>query len=178
MLSFLIQRVEKLGEGIVIGPEDAAVDAQGLIYTANQDGWIKRMDPNGSWENWKNVGGFPLGLTASKSGEILVCEPTQGLLKVGEKVSLLASEVEGTEIRLADAVVEGSDGSIYFSDASTKYGYDKWVLDVLEAKPRGRLLKYDPKTQKTTVLLDDLAFANGVALSLNEDFILVCETWK
>eukprot|EP01018_Ginkgo_biloba_P027901 Gb_08945 [translate_table: standard] len=136
------------------------------------------MDPNGSWENWKNVGGFPLGLTVSKSGEILVCEPTQGLLKVSEKVSLLTSEVEGSEIRFADAVVEGSDGSIYFSDASTKYGYDKWVLDVLEAKPRGRLLKYDPKTQKTTVLLDDLAFANGVALSLNEDFILVCETWK
>jgi len=80
--------------------------------------------------------------------------------------------------RLANAVVEASDGSVYFSDASTKFENDKWVLDLLEAKPYGRLLKYDPITRKTTVLLDGLWFANGVALSAKEDFILICETWK
>lgn len=80
--------------------------------------------------------------------------------------------------RLADAVVEASDGSVYFSDASTKFENDKWVLDLLEAKPYGRLLKYDPITRKTTVLLDGLWFANGVALSPREDYIVICETWK
>eukprot|EP01018_Ginkgo_biloba_P027892 Gb_39892 [translate_table: standard] len=126
----ILQRVEKLGEGTLIGPEDAAVDAQGLIYTANRDGWIKRMHPNRSWENWKN-----------------------GLLKVDEKVSLLASEVEGTDIRFANAMAEGSDGSIYFSDASTKYGYDKgpWL--------RARVLKYWLKGEKrgeTEIFIDNL----------------------
>lgn len=80
--------------------------------------------------------------------------------------------------RLADAVVEASDGSVYFSDASTKFEYDKLVLDLLEAKPYGRLLKYDPITRKTTVLLDGLWFANGVALSPREDYIVICESWK
>lgn len=80
--------------------------------------------------------------------------------------------------RLADAVVEASDGSVYFSDASTKFEYDKLVLDLLEAKPYGRLLKYDPITRKTTVLLDGLWFANGVALSPREDYIVICETLK
>jgi sugar lactone lactonase YvrE len=80
--------------------------------------------------------------------------------------------------RLANAVVEASDGSVYFSDASTKFENDKWVLDLLEAKPYGRLLKYDPITRKTTVLLDGLWFANGVALSPREDYIVICETWK
>jgi len=137
------------------------------------------MHLNGSWEDWKMVGLNPLGLTVTKSGDVLVCVPNQGLLSVSDdQISLLTSEIDGIPIRFADAVVEASDGTVYFSDVSTKFTYDRWVLDLLEAKPYGRLLKYDPITRKTTVLLDSLGFANGVALSAKEDYILICETWK
>ncbi|KAL6987270.1 hypothetical protein U1Q18_013021 [Sarracenia purpurea var. burkii] len=40
----------------------------------------------------------------------------------------------------------------------------------------GRLMKYDPQSKKTTVLLNNLAFPNGVALSKDGSFILVAET--
>lgn len=40
----------------------------------------------------------------------------------------------------------------------------------------GRLLQYDPCTKKVTVLLKNLAFANGVALSKDNSFLLVAET--
>jgi sugar lactone lactonase YvrE len=40
------------------------------------------------------------------------------------------------------------------------------------------LLRYDPATKTTTVLLSDLYFANGVALSQHEDFVLVNETYR
>lgn len=78
----------------------------------------------------------------------------------------------------ADDVIEASDGSIYFSVASTKFGLHNWHLDVLEARPHGQLIKYNPTLNETTIVLDDLAFANGVALSKEEDYIVVCETWK
>jgi len=39
------------------------------------------------------------------------------------------------------------------------------MLDLFEARPHGRLLRYDPVSRRTTVLLRDLYFANGVALS-------------
>lgn len=43
------------------------------------------------------------------------------------------------------------------------------------ANPSGRLFRYD-RTQKLNVLLiDKLFFANGVALSPNEDFVVVAE---
>ncbi|KAH9305599.1 hypothetical protein KI387_010003, partial [Taxus chinensis] len=176
----VLQTIEKLGEGLLDGPEDSAVDSNGMIYTATKDGWIKRMYANGSWENWNKVGGSPLGLTVSKlTGHIIVCDPSRGVLDVSEEgVSIVASEIDGIKIRFADAVVEGSDGSLYFSDASTKHSYHKWVLDFLEAEPYGRLLKYDPKTRKTSVLVEGLGFANGVALSANEDYVAICETWK
>ena len=40
----------------------------------------------------------------------------------------------------------------------------------------GRLLSYNPKTKKTHVLADGLFYANGVALSPDESFVLVVET--
>ncbi|MEX2113840.1 MAG: SMP-30/gluconolactonase/LRE family protein, partial [Pirellulales bacterium] len=42
----------------------------------------------------------------------------------------------------------------------------------------GRLLKYDPATMKVEVLVDELSFANGVALSKDEDFLLINETYR
>ena len=50
--------------------------------------------------------------------------------------------------------------------------------DLLEARPYGRLLRHDPATGETEVLLQGLYFANGVALSRDEDFVLVNETYR
>ena len=49
-------------------------------------------------------------------------------------------------------------------------------MELFEHTPNGRLLVYDPITQKTTTLLSGLYFANGVALSSDESFVLVNET--
>lgn len=45
----------------------------------------------------------------------------------------------------------------------------------LLANPSGRLIHLARKTGKATVLLDNLWFANGVALSPNEDFVVVSD---
>ena len=79
-------------------------------------------------------------------------------------------------LRLTDAAIVSRDGSIFFTDASYKYSFEDHILDIIEARPHGRLLKYDPKTRSTITLLDNLYFANGVALSGNEDFLVFCET--
>ncbi len=47
---------------------------------------------------------------------------------------------------------------------------------LLEHGGDGRLLRYDPGANQAEVLLDGLQFANGIALSQNEDFVLVTET--
>ncbi|KAG6427946.1 hypothetical protein SASPL_112194 [Salvia splendens] len=40
----------------------------------------------------------------------------------------------------------------------------------------GRVMKFDARTRKTSVLVDKLKFPNGVALSRNGDFLLSVET--
>jgi sugar lactone lactonase YvrE len=52
------------------------------------------------------------------------------------------------------------------------------MLEILQAKPMGRVLKYDPKTKKTEELLKDLYFPNGILLSPDESYLLVAELTK
>ena len=47
---------------------------------------------------------------------------------------------------------------------------------ILSGDTTGRFIKYNKSTKQTTVLVRDLAFANGVALSQDRSFVLVAET--
>ncbi|XP_054805496.1 protein STRICTOSIDINE SYNTHASE-LIKE 4-like [Prosopis cineraria] len=175
-----LQKVVKLGEGIVKHPEDVCVDKHGTLYTASRDGWILRLHPNGSWDHWKNTHSHTmLGITVTTQGDVIVCDSDKGLLKVSDDgLTVLVSQVNGSKLRSVDEVVAASDGSLYFSVVSTKYDVHNWYLDLLEARPHGQVLKYNPFSNETSVVLDNLKFANGVALSKDEGYLVVCETWK
>lgn len=182
----LLQGISKIGEGLLPGPEDLAFDAKtGLMYAACGDGWIKRitithvLDGNYKVENWRYVGGRPLGIVMGNHGELLVCDPFQGLLNVTEdSVHVLSDDAGGKKFKFADGLDVSEDGSVYFTDATTKYGFGYSDYDVLEGKPNGRLLKYSPETKETTQLLTGLYFPNGVALSGDQTFLIFCETSK
>lgn len=47
---------------------------------------------------------------------------------------------------------------------------------MLSRDKTGRLLKFDPTTNEVTVLMGNLMFPNGVALSKSGDFLVVTET--
>lgn len=75
---------ERVGEGLLFGPEDLAYDAdRGLLFTGCDDGWIKTVnlrDDDDDYlkvENWTFVGGRPLGLALAKDGSLVVAEPYQ-----------------------------------------------------------------------------------------------------
>jgi sugar lactone lactonase YvrE len=52
------------------------------------------------------------------------------------------------------------------------------VLDILEQSATGRILEYDPATLATRVVVKGLSFANGVALSSDEQTLFVAETGR
>lgn len=91
-------------------------------------------------------------------------------------VEVLTDEAEGQKFRTTDAVDVAQNGMVYFSDASYKYSSDELDWDILEGKPHGRLLSYDPATKATQVLLPNLYFANGVAVSPDQNYVIFCET--
>lgn len=175
-----LTQAELLAVGKVYGPEDIAVDRNGLIYGATQDGKIIRVHPDGRVEDWAATGGRPLGLHFDPAGNLIVCDAYKGLLSVSPtaEIRVLTDEAEGIPFLFTDDVDIASDGKIYFTDASSKWNQSQYMLDLFEGRPYGRFMVYDPATETTTVLIPDMYFANGVALSQNEDFVLVNETWR
>lgn len=179
----LLRRAERIADGKVAGPEDVAVDSEGRIYGGTLDGRIVRVTlaaGGESLETFASTGGRPLGLHFDAAGNLVVADAVKGLLRVGPDgtVTPLAKAAEGLEFHFTDDLDIASDGSIYFSDASWRYGHESYLYDLLEARPYGRLLRFDPATGETEVLLRDLYFANGVALSADESFVLVNETYR
>jgi sugar lactone lactonase YvrE len=172
--------VELVLEGKGSGPEDVARGPDGLFYTGYGDGRIVQFHPERPDDagDFANTGGRPLGLDFDAEGNLIVADALKGLLSVNAvgKVTTLVHSLDGELMKFVDDVDVASDGLIWFSDASARFGIHDFIPLVLERRPTGRLLAYDPKTRETTVRLDGLAFANGVALGPDDAYVLVNES--
>lgn len=176
-----LNRIELDGD---IGPEDYAVDEKGNVYFALLSGDIKYIDPNGKIHAWVNTGGRPLGIEFDYSGNLIVADAFKGLLSVSSQgdISTLVTEVEGVPVNYADDVDIAKNGNIYFSDASVKFiaadhgTYGASLLDIMEHGGHGRIIEYNPNTKVSSVLADNINFANGVSLSHDEQAVLFNET--
>jgi sugar lactone lactonase YvrE len=165
-----------------IGPEDIALDNIGRIYAATHQG-IVRIDSEGSSPTlWAHTGGRPLGIEFDNHRNLIVADGFKGLLSISPnaEVSVLTNSVDDFPIGFADDVDVADNGLIYFSDASIKFSPRDFndvlkasELDVIEHGGHGRLLRYDPLTQKTEVLMSGLNFANGVTISHDQSYVLI-----
>lgn len=170
--------VEHLLAGAGTGPEDIACADDGTIFTGLDDGRILRIAPDGSFKELANTGGRPLGMALDAAGRLIVADAARGLLAVtpqGE-VQVLTDTVNGQKILFADDVDITDDGVIWFSDATTRHGYEDSLLALLEGRFNGRLLSFDPATGETRVRMDALYFANGVAAGPDSAYVLINET--
>jgi sugar lactone lactonase YvrE len=169
----------KLLADIGLGPEDVTRDGKGVFYTGLQDGRILRfpIEANTS-ELFVNTGGRPLGMQFDAQGNLIVADAFKGLLSIAPdgNVTVLTDSVNGQRMLFPDDLDIAVDGTIWFTDASQRFDQHYWINDFWEGKPTGRLLSYDPQTKQTTVRMDNLRFANGVALGRDDAFVLVNET--
>ena len=161
------------------GPESVAIGPDGRLYTGLQDGRVVRMLADGSGvETFVQTGGRPLGMKFDAGGNLIVADAFRGLLSVSpeRKITVLADTVNGERMLFPNDIAIAADGVVWFSDASRRFDQHHWMLDFLEGRATGRLLRYDPRTGRVEVVLDRLMFANGVALGPGDEYVLVNET--
>jgi sugar lactone lactonase YvrE len=159
------------------GPEAVAVGADGTIYTGTMDGKVVRLAPDGTnVEILATTGGRPLGVKLDAQGRLVVADADKGLLRLENgAIQVLATEQGGVPFKFVDDLSIASDGTIYFTDASSRWSLKEFKMDVVEHRPSGRLLAYRPDG-KVELVADKLYFANGVALAPDESYALVTET--
>ncbi|MGZ6734263.1 MAG: SMP-30/gluconolactonase/LRE family protein [Nocardioides sp.] len=165
------------------GAEDVVVATsgpdEGCVFTGTGDGSIWRISADAQRvERVADTGGHPLGIELHPDGRLLVCDSTLGVLLVDPRtggVERRLAEVDGRPMRFCNNAAIASDGTVWFSDSSTRYGQEQWKDDLIMHTRTGRLLRLDPSGE-VSVVLDGLFFANGVALAADESFVAVAET--
>ena len=163
------------------GAEDVVVTPDGHVYTGTGDGSVFRLSRDGQQvRRVAHTGGRPMGLELFEDGDLLVCDASRGLLVVHDPegdatIETLTTSVDGVPMRLCNNAAIAADGTIWFSDSSTRYGLDQWKDDFVQDTRTGRLLRRDPDGT-VNVALDGLAFVNGVALGLDQRYVAVVES--
>ena len=153
-----LQAATAIDPGEFAGPEDATLGLDSLVYVTTETGHIVRIR-NRKAEVFAFVGGRPLGIETDTDGSLVVANSY-----------------------IANNLALGNDGVIYFTEASRKFGAREFrdtmeatLYDVMEHGGHGRVIAFDPATGAAEVLLDNLAYANGIAIDPENRFLLVVE---
>ena len=116
-----VQTVAVPGEG----PEDTLIDADGSVLTGLVDGRILRVSADGTTiDVLADTGGRPLGLEWLPDGKVLICDANRGLLTLDQddRIETLLGEIDGRPMRFCNNADVLPDGTIYFTDSSTRFG--------------------------------------------------------
>jgi sugar lactone lactonase YvrE len=174
-----VERLPLVPSGTGFAPEDVALDTENRIYAGLEDGRIMRLQADGTGPQvFSNTQGRPLGLAFDGNGNLIVADAIKGLLAIAPdgSVSVLTTSADGVPFACTNDLDVANDGTVYFTDASSKFPLTNFTADIIEHGPNGRLLAYEPKTKTTRTLLSGLSFSNGVAVSPDQTFVLVVET--
>ncbi len=184
-----LRNVEIIGLGEIDGPEDVILDADDNLYCSVRQGEIVRfLAPDHlRREVYAHVGGRPLGMAFDKDGSLVVCIAGMGLYRVDKQrnVHKMTAEtnrspfsiIDNSRMRLADDLDIAPDGRVYFSEATIRYGFEEWVVDALEGRGNGRIIRYDPASGATRTIVRNLLFANGMCVAHDNKSVLFAETW-
>jgi len=166
------------------GPEDAALGRDGLVYVTSEGGRVLRIR-NRRTEEFSNTGGRPLGIEADADGSLVVANAYLGLQRIDAQgnVTNILSGVDGATPLYPNNLAIAQDGKIYFTEASSKFGADKYrgslnasLLDIMEHGGHGGVFEFDPATGAGRQLLDNLNYANGIAISEDNSYLVIAET--
>uniref|UniRef100_A0A0D9XD53 Strictosidine synthase conserved region domain-containing protein n=1 Tax=Leersia perrieri TaxID=77586 RepID=A0A0D9XD53_9ORYZ len=188
----------------VTGPESLAFDRHGDgPYTGASDGRILRWRGRSlGWTEFaynsrhKSVGvcspekklvvpesvcGRPLGLQFHHaSGDLYVADAYLGLMRVsaaGGLAEVVATEAAGEPFNFLNGLdVDQRTGDVYFTDSSTTFRRSQYLLVVAMGDETGRLLRYDVRRRRVTVLHSGLPYPNGVAVSEDGTHVVVAHT--
>lgn len=180
----------------LVGPESFAFTSRGF-YTGTSNGLVSFVKlpeftiesqfrtgetvPECGSAEYEAVCGRPLGLHLTKNNkELLICD-TLGLLSrnlVTNVTTTLVNTIGNKKLTFCNSIVETSDGTIYFDDSSYKWPRSQVLYLGFEACPQGTIYSYNRKTGQVKSVVSNLAFPNGMALTPNEDSILIVESTR
>lgn len=138
--------------------EGPGFDRQGnLLCVDIPYGRIFRIAPDGTFELLAQYDGEPNGLRIHRDGRIFIADNKRGIMVIDpdtRKVEVYLEQIDGKPLIGPNDLVFSPSGEIYFTDMG----------DSDLVTPNGRVVHID-QTGKPTIVLDNLAAPNGLALN-------------
>lgn len=146
-------------------PECCAFDRKGNLWAGGEAGQIYRIDPRGRADEITRLGGFCGGLAFSPEGDLFVCNPGHGVVRVTSsgQQEVFAFEAAGRKLIEPNFPVFDQSGNLYVTDSG------QWKGSI------GRLVRLDPQGTGTEIA-GGYGYANGLALAEDERSIFMAES--
>jgi hypothetical protein len=168
-----------LGEALP-GADDVAVAPDGALYVSAGPRVLRLFGPG--YGERALAAEFPAaagGLALHPDGRLLVCVAGHGLAAVDrDGRQRWLNEVEDQPLQCLTGVAAAPDGTVFLSEGSRHNPPDQWCRDLLEKRRGGRIVACAPGLDRAEVLLRDLPYPNGVALSPDARFLWFSESWS
>lgn len=135
-------------------------------------------------ELMEHICGRPLGLEIDPNNDqiLYIAESYHGIYRYNmdtKELKLLvnvSTHSDKINMMFINDLVVLKNGSIFFTDSSSKFSRSEVIKEVFESKPTGKLLHYNPVDDTLMLLKSGLTFANGIHVNTNEEFLLISET--
>jgi gluconolactonase len=152
------------------GPEGPAIDAQGRLHLVSaEDASIIRVSSEGGLSQIATTDGRPNGLLFNKNGEMFVADAKRkAILRIGSngKTEVFVDEFSGTQFGGPNDLCFLPNGDLLFTDPIRRPHPDPAISPVYRVTPDGTV----------TAFANDLAFPNGIAVSVDGTQVFVSES--
>ena len=157
------------GGGLHSFLEGPAFDAEGTLWCVDlAHGRIFRVSPAGEWSLFQQYAGRPNGLKIAADGRIVVADAICGILsfdpRTAERRCVLA-EYGGQKLQGPNDLTFAANGDLYFTDPGSS--------DLRRRDGRVFRIRGDGRVE---LLLDGLAYPNGLVLSPGQDVLYITVT--
>ncbi len=119
------------------------------------------------------------GLAVHPDGRLLVCVAGHGLAAIdAQGRQRWLNQVEDQPLGCLTSVAAAPDGTIFASEGSRHNLPDDWCRDLLQKNRSGRVIACTPGLDAAQVLLRELPYPYGLAVSPDGRFLWLSECWS
>ncbi|WP_300540773.1 SMP-30/gluconolactonase/LRE family protein [Maricaulis sp.] len=170
--------------------EGIATGEDGTVYFGTPDGRIQRLAagaPDGApmLEDVAQITDTRiLGLDWVRPG-VLGIAAVSGLYTLDLDTGhhrLVSTGVPAHSYGYINDLAAAPDGTIYFTDSSTRWGHSAnnpgYIYDLLENRPSGAIYAWDPELHQSRLVRDRLYYPNGMELASDGRSLFIAESFR